>query len=170
VSAERKAILDALDSQEGKLRELSAQVGQSLTAGEKMSTSLNTTLTTFNALMKRFGVGEPSSTPPDTNSPPFNILDYAHTAEQVAAMAQQLDALIKDASGTLDTPALDKRIAEVNALSERARVDAKSVLNHAFLLAAGLIILAFACALGYRWLGPRAVTAPVGTLPPKTNS
>jgi hypothetical protein len=153
IADERKAVLDALETQEGKLRDLSAQVGQTLSAGEKMSTSLNTTLITFDGLMKRFGVGEPSTTPPDTNSPPFNILDYAHTATQVAAMAQQLDALIKDTSGTLDSPALDKRIASLNALAVQTKADAKSVLNHAFLLAAGLIILFFICALLYRRLG-----------------
>jgi len=43
----------------------------------------------------------------NTNSTPFNILDYARTAEQIAVMAGQLDALIKDTTGTLDTPALD---------------------------------------------------------------
>jgi hypothetical protein len=153
ITAERKAILDALDKQEGRLRDLSAEVDRTLVAGDKMSTSLNTTLVTFDALMKRFGVGEPSTTPPDTNSPPFNILDYAHTADQIAAMAQQLDMLIKDASGTVATPALDKRIAELNALSGRARTDAKSVLNHAFLLAAGLIVLLFAGAVVYRRAG-----------------
>ena len=150
ITAERKAILDALDKQEGRLRDLSAEVDRTLVAGDKMSTSLNTTIISFDALMKRFGVGEPSTTPPDTNSPPFNILDYAHTADQIAVMAQQLDLLIKDASGTVATPALDKRIAELNALSGRARTDAKSVLNHAFLLAAGLIALIFVGAVLYR--------------------
>jgi hypothetical protein len=158
ITQERKAILDAMDTQEGRLRDLSAEVGRTLVAGEKMSTSLNTTITTFDALMKRFGVGEPSITPPDTNSPPFNILDYARTADQVGAMAQQLDELIKDASGTVDTPALDKRIAQLNALSGRAKGDATAVLNHAFLLLAALIVLSFACALVYRRLAPR--TAP----------
>jgi len=148
--AERKALTDELTAQEGKLRELSVDVRRTLAAGEKMSASLNTTLITFDALMKRFGVGEPSTTPPDTNSPPFNILDYARTAEEIAAMAQQLDTLIKDAGSTLDSPALDKRIADLNAVSVRAREDARSVLNHAFLLAAGLIVLAFACASVYK--------------------
>ena len=160
LSAERKAIMDELEVQEGKLRELSAEVGRTLAAGEKMSASLNTTLVTFDALMKRFGVGEPSHSPPDTNAPPFNILDYAKTAEQIAAMAQQLDALLKDANGTLDSPALDKRIAELNAVTARARADAKSVLNHAFLLGAGLILLAFACALTYRRIVARGLSAP----------
>ncbi len=160
LSAERKAIVDALEAQEGRLRELSAEVGRTLTSGEKMSTSLNTTIISFDALMKRFGVGEPSTSPPDTNSPPFNILDYARTAEQIGTMAQQLDALIKDASGTVTTPALDKRIAELNALSGRARADAKSVLNHAFLLLAGLVLLVFVCALVLRRFPPRSPAAP----------
>ena len=158
VAEERKAILAALDAQEGKLRDLSAQVGLTLGSAEKMSTSLNTTLTTFTALMKLFGVGQPSTGPPDTNSPPFNILDYAQTADRVALMAQQLDTLIKDTSGTVDTPALDKRIAQLSALEASARSDAKSVLNHAFLLITGVLVVAFVLALAYRRLSPRTNT------------
>lgn len=153
ITAEREALVKALEAQEGKLRELSVEVSRTLAAGDKMSTSLNQTLVTFDALMKRFGVGEPPSGPPDTNSPPFNILDYGRTADQITAMARELDVLIKDASGSVETPALDKRIADLNALSARARSDAKSVLNHAFLLAAGLILLVLACAVVFRRAG-----------------
>ncbi len=162
ITAERKAILDALEAQEGRLRELSAEVGRTLAAGDKMSTSLNTTITTFDALMKRFGVGEPATSPPNTNAPPFNILDYAQTADRIATMAAQLDALVKDAGSTLDSPALNKRLADLTALSDRARTDAKSVLNHAFLLAAGLILLAFGCALVYRRLTGRGSAKHAG--------
>jgi hypothetical protein len=154
LTAERIAILNALDAQEGRLGELSVEVSRTLAAGEKMSDSLNTTLASFDGLMKRFGVGEPPRAPPKTNSPPFNILDYAHTAGQVATMAQEVDVLLKDAGGTLDTPALDKRLAELSALSGRARADAQGVLNHGFLLAAGLVLFSFACAFGYRRLLP----------------
>jgi hypothetical protein len=153
LSAERKAILDAIEHQSASLRELSAEVGRTLAAGERMSASLHPTIAAFDALMKRFGVGEPQAAPPDTNSPPFRILEYARTAEQITLMAQRLDALIKDASGTLDAPALDKRIAQLQALAVRARADAKSVLNHAALLAAGAIGLALAAALVYRRVG-----------------
>jgi hypothetical protein len=58
----------------------------------------------------------------------------------------------------VEAPALDKRIAQLNALSGRARADAKSVLNHAFVLVAGLIVLSFACAFVYRRLMPRRTT------------
>jgi hypothetical protein len=152
VTAERQAIIASFESQEGKLRELSAEATRTLEAGEKMSASLNTTLTTFDALMHRFGAGESvaADAPDEMDATPFSILDYARTAEQIAAMAQQLDILIKDTGSMLDSPALDRRIGELNTLSERARADAKSVLNHAFLLAAGLILLVLVCGLVYR--------------------
>jgi len=86
ISMERKAILLALDPQVGKLRDLTAKVDQALVSGEKMSTSLNTTLITFTGLMKLFGVGEPpTNSALDTNSPPFKILDYGQVADHVGA-------------------------------------------------------------------------------------
>jgi len=62
-------------------------------------------------------------------------------------MARQLDLLIQESGSILDSPALDRRIGELDTLAERARADAKSVLNHAFLLAAGLIVLTLAAVL-----------------------
>jgi hypothetical protein len=150
IADERKAILDAFAQQEGKMRGLSESVNQTLATGDKMSTSLNTTLMTFDALMKRFGVGEPSTNPPDTNSPPFNILDYAHTADRITLMASQVDMLVRDTANTVDSAALSKRVAD---LREQTRSDAKSILNYAFLLTAGLILLIFVCAVLYRRSG-----------------
>jgi len=162
IGAERAAIVAALMAQEGQLHELSAEIsrmlavgGNTLAAGEKMSASFNTTLATFDALMSRFGVGEPGPrTPPSPDSPPFNILDYAHTAERLTVLAQELNLLIRDAGGALDAPALTERLKVLGAAATRAKADAKSVLNHAFLLGAGLVLFTFACALAYRWLAP----------------
>ena len=157
VAAERKEILSALEAQEGKLRALTAEVGRSLAAGQAMSTSLNTTLVTFDALMKRFGVGEPATKPPaGTNATPFNILDYARTADEITAMTKALEAVLEDFNTTLDSPGWSRRLEDFSALSRQAQADARSVLNHAFLLGAGLILLVFACALFYRRLAGRA--------------
>ena len=159
LTVERKAILDALETQEGRLRELSATVSRTLTAGENMSASLNTTIITFDALMKRFGVGEPETgTAPDTNSPPFNILDYARTAEQITEMTKQLNVAIKELNTTLDSPALEK-------LSKQTTADARGILNHAFLLGAGLVLFTFACALVYRRLSLRGTGLRSGAAP-----
>lgn len=153
LSAERAEILSALETQEGKLRELLAEVGQTLTAGEKLSGSLNTTLLTFDALMKRFGVGEPDQNTGHPEAPPFHILDYAHTAERLTVTAQELTVLLREAGTTLDSPALDRRVRDLEAVARQAKSDARSLLNHAFLLLAGLVVLTFGCALLYRRWG-----------------
>jgi len=154
IAEERKAIMSTLDTQEGKLRGLAAEVREALVAGDKMSASLNTTLITFDSLMKRFGVGEPDTNAvPDTNSAPFNILDYAKTAEKITIMAKQVDALVNDARSTVDSTTLDKRIADLGVLSQKTTAEAKSVLNHIFLLCGALVAVIFVCALLYRKLG-----------------
>ena len=64
LNTEREEILKAFQSQEKNLTPLVNELHQTLIAGSQMSTSLNTTLTTFDALMKRFGVGETNQCQP----------------------------------------------------------------------------------------------------------
>ena len=159
LSEEREAILRSIESQEGKLRELSAEVRQTLVQSEKTFVALNTAVTSFDALMRRLGLepkGEGSPEPPsDPNSKPFDVLDYAHTAEKVAGMARELDGLIAQTERTLDSPALQKSVDQVEALSVRAADEAKSLLQYAFLLGAGLIVLTLVCALAWSRFAPR---------------
>lgn len=148
ISAERKEILAALDQQEGKLRALAAEVDRTLVAGEKMSASLNTTITTFDALMKRFGVGEPKTNAASgTNSRPFNILDYGQVASEVGAMSIHLNTLLTSANHSLP---------QLTQVSQQAGADAERVVNRAFRLGLVLILVLLAgsvlAALAYRVL------------------
>lgn len=138
IAAEREAIVAALDAQEG-------QITTMLQSGTEFSDSLGITITNFDALMKRFGVGEAgtNAVPPDSNAKPFEILDYAKAADQIAAMARELNETLNEINTTFDSPALDR-------LSSQATADARGILNHAFLLAAGLIVLMLVCGLVYR--------------------
>jgi hypothetical protein len=148
ITAERKKILEALDQQEGKLAELTAQVDRALVSGEKMSTSLNTTLITFDGLMKRFGVGEPATNAlPGTNSTPFNILDYGTVAGRVGDMAKDLNTLLTS---------VDQTTPRLASLSREATANAEQVVNRAFRLGLLLILVLLAgsliAALVYRLL------------------
>lgn len=125
ITAERKAILAALEQQESKLRDLSAEVNRTLQSGAAMSDSLNVTITNFDTLMKRFGVGEPdtnSAAAADTNSPPFNILDYGKVADQIGGMARELNVLLTTANqnATQLTRLSDEATAKVDHAVDRA--------------------------------------------------
>jgi hypothetical protein len=147
ISAEREAIMAALQEQQGQLSSL-------MNAGTEFSDSLTITITNFNALMRRFGVGEPrtNAAPAAPGARPFDILDYAKTAEQLTTMAGQLNETINELNAAVDSPALQK-------LSTQATSDARGLMNHAFLLVAGLVVLVLVCALIYRTLARRRPSA-----------
>jgi hypothetical protein len=133
IATEREAILKALDQQDGKLQGLAAQVDRSLVDAGKMSDSLSITITNFDALMKRFGVGEPSTnSAADTNSPPFNILDYGKTAAQIGDMAKDLNMLITSAN---------QSVPRVAQLGQQATADAERLVHRAFWLGLVLIVV-----------------------------
>src|ERR1700758_912060 len=73
LSTEREEIIKALQTQEKDIASLMEQ-------GTQFSASLNTTFTTFDALMKRFGVGEQKSEEQPPNAMPFRIQDYTQSA------------------------------------------------------------------------------------------
>src|SRR5258708_9479223 len=84
LSTQREEIVKALQTQE---KDIASLMGQ----GTQFSASLNTTFTTFAALMKRFGVGEPKSgEPPPANALPFRVQDYTQSAAQIEATAGRL--------------------------------------------------------------------------------
>jgi hypothetical protein len=160
LSTEREEILKALQSQERNLTPLVAEVRQTLTAGSQMSTSLNTTLTTFDALMKRFGVGETNRAgPPKTNAEPFRIRDYGQTAVLLEAATRQLTELLRTLDQTLGSTNLAQLSAQVSPVVEKAQASGKEVVDYAFKKALMLVAVLLAAGLIYRFLGARSTRA-----------
>jgi hypothetical protein len=127
LSAERKEILATADRQEGKLRDLASEANRAFASAEKMSGSLSIAITNFDAVLKRLGVGEADR----TNSQPFQVLDYAKTADQVANMATNLNTLMNN---------VNQSAPELQRLDRQATADLQKVLNHGFWL--GLLLIA----------------------------
>lgn len=149
VSSEREQILKALHSQEKDLAAL-------MNAGTDMSDSLNTTLTTFDALMHRFGVGETNNTTSSaTNAEPFRILDYAETATRLSATAEQLTELLNTLDQTLGSTNLAALTEKVSPAVERAEAGGKAVVDYAFWKGVMLIVVALLAALVYKFAATR---------------
>jgi len=125
-----------------------------------MSTSLNTTITTFDALMKRFGVGEPSTNAsPDTNSPPFNTLDYAQTAGQFEKMARQLTELLRTVDETTGSNNLSRISTQFAPVVQQAQTGGKEIVDYAFWKGLLLVVIALVAALIYRLVSARSIPA-----------
>jgi hypothetical protein len=156
VSTEREEILQALQSQEKNLTPLVNEVRQTLTAGSQMSTSLTTTIGAFDALMKRFGVGDTNNTsPPDTNSPPFRIQDYGQTAAQLDGAARQLTQLLQTLDQIIDSTNLATLTTKVSPVVQQAQTSGKEIVDYAFWKGILLVAILFLAALIYRFLAAR---------------
>ncbi len=160
VSAERAAILKSLQAQEKSLAPLVNDVRDTLAAGAQMSASLNTTLTTFDALMKRFGVGETNRAPSSkTNAEPFRIQDYAQTAAQLEATARQLTELLVTLDRTLGSTNLTQLSTQIAPVVQQARTSGKEIVDYAFWKGILLLVIALLAALIYRFLAARLTPA-----------
>ena len=166
VATEREEILKALEAQERNLTPLANEVRQTLTAGTSMSTSLNTTLTTFDALMRRFGVGETNAAgPPKTNAEPFRIQDYTQTAAQLEATARQLTELLVTLDRTVGSTNLTQLSAQVGPAVQQAQTGGKDVVDYAFRKAVLVVAILLLAALAHRYISSRFLRPAVSKNP-----
>ena len=155
VSAEREEILKALRSQEKEAAAL-------MTSGTQMSDSLNTTLTTFDALMKRFGVGETNNVSPSkANDEPFRIQDYTATAAQLEATLRQLTELLVTLDKTIGSTNLLQLSAQVGPVLQQAQTGGKQVVDYAFGKGVLLVAIVLVAGLVYRLILARLMPANV---------
>ena len=149
ISTEREALVAALQAQE-------QEIGQLMSSGTVFSASLNTTITTFDALMGRFGVGETNQTESDaTNSDPFRIQDYTESAAQFEATARQLTDLLVTFDRTLGSTNLLQLSAQVGPVVQEAQTVGRAIVEDAFRKGLLLIVAVLVAALLYRGLAAR---------------
>ena len=159
ISREREELVKALEAQERNLRPLVAEARQTLEAGTKMSDSLNVTLKSFDATMKRLGVGEPvpPGTPPGE---PFRIQDYARAAERLEAAAKQGTELLAAFDRTLGSENLSNLSKQVAPAVERAELGGRELLDHALKRALLLVVAILLAAIAYRLAAARIAKPP----------
>ena len=159
VSAEREEILKALQAQEKSLTPLVSEVRETLTAGAQMSASLNTTFTTFDALMTRFGMGDTNRIEPQpTNVEPIRIQDYTQTAAQLEATARQLTELLIMLDKTIGSTNLLELSTRIFPMVQQAKTGGKEIVDYAFWKGILLVVIVLLTALIYRFLSSRMIS------------
>lgn len=139
--------LDTLNTTVGEATRLAESINR---AGGSITQAGDAWRQTMLAIGDLTGSDEPAD--PSAESEPFDIKDYADTADRLAAAATQLRALVADVRQTLDSP-------QLGALSDTALRDAeqrgRSVTDHAAWRGLQLMGVAFILALAYRVISHR---------------
>jgi hypothetical protein len=164
LAVERTNILADLGGEETKLRGLLSEARQTLQSGGQMADSVNAAIKSLDAFVQYVSPPETNPAPAtvDTNSHPFNVLDYGTAASHIGAMAINLTTLIQT---------VNQSESQAARLSRQATADAKEVIRHAFRLGLVLIVVLLAgsvlAGLVYRQMAARLMRAnqpPPGTM------
>ncbi len=125
-------ILDGLIAQGNKSQELVTDTRLTLNSAAMAASNINNALQSLTAFVQYVSPTNTPATPPDTNSPPFNVLDYGTAASQIGTAASNLNALL--ASANQSAPEMEK-------LSQQMTANADRMLKHAFWLGLALIFI-----------------------------
>lgn len=96
ISAERRQIVQALNTHQPGLTNLAAQTERALDAGKQMSDASDATLKSFQDVLRQL-----QARSSDPNIEPFRINDYTAAAAQINVAAQQLTELLQAFEQTL---------------------------------------------------------------------
>ncbi len=124
-------LTNVFEVEEKRARDLLGEARQTLAAGNQMAASVNTAIKSLDEFV-RFVTPTNSSPARETNSQPFNVLDYGTAAVNVAEAAKELNVLLT---------AVHETTPQLKQLSETATERADRMLNRAFRLGLVLIVI-----------------------------
>ncbi len=153
LATERAGLVRDLAAQEPVLRGLLFETRQALEAGTVLANSISATAETVASLRP-----SPASSAAGPPGEPFDLKAYEAAAAQTTQAAAQLNELVTSLQGLAASGDLEKRIADLDGALGRAESGGRRLLNHAFLLAAGIVVLIFAASIA-RLAAARKFTA-----------
>lgn len=138
ISAERAQIVQALNEQRPGLTSLAEQTEKALSAGTFMSEATNTTLKTFQDVVKQL-----QDSPSDPNSEPFKIENYTAAATQISTAVEHLTEFLAAFENTTSSERVDGLTAKMDLLNKQVQATGKVVVDYAFnkLLLLGLMLM-----------------------------
>ncbi len=103
-----------------------------LNAASEAATNINAGIKSLDEFVRYVSPPETNQAAMTTNSHPFNVLDYGTSAAQIAVAANNLTALLA---------AINQSAPQLARLRQQTTEDASRVVDHAFKLAVGLILI-----------------------------
>lgn len=157
-----RQIFDEMTSAGDKSREVLADTRSTLDSASNAAANINAAVQSLAAFVRYVSPTNASSASTDTNSRPFNVLDYGTAASQIGTAANNLHALL--ASLNQSAPQLEK-------VSRQMSTDADRVTWHMFWLGLVLILIflagSVAAGLAYRIIADKLANGGRASSKPK---
>ena len=154
IAAERRETIRQLVEEEPGVERLLTELRETLTEADTLTGSVDT-------LAQRFDAGAPPA--PGEQAEPFDIDEYRATVVDARATITEANGLVQSANELLNSPGADRLVPSLVAAIHEAGETSEDLVDHSFLRAAALILIAL---IGYvlarlctRWLERRVFGA-----------
>ncbi len=139
VSEERKRLMQELESKEGLVRSVLADIRQTMSEGNDLTSLVNETTKSVDTVSTRI---DSMLHTPETGRP-FDIMDYYNTVLLVSDSAKQANSLLTSMEELLASPNWEKRMPVVLKLADGVESEGEEFVTHAFLLCIALMLIFF---------------------------
>jgi len=138
-------LIKDLESQEGRLRTVLADLRETMRLGSDVASSVQTTVQSADSLVTQVF---PEGT---------TIENYEAVATKVIEAAQQLDKVITSAERLMASSHWDQALPPVVKIVDRVEFETEKLVTHVFLCGVALIVIFFSAMLGYRYAAMKLV-------------
>jgi len=152
---EQRQVIEAVIGQD-KVKEQLNEFTATFTAAKGMADSLEHATRTLGTLVAQFANTNQSA----TAKRPFDVMDYAVTAEKIDQAATQLAKTLESLDRVVRSPGWTERVTEVNTVMGRTEQASQRVLDRAFWLTLILIAVVLFAALFYRITSRKVAQRP----------
>jgi hypothetical protein len=162
-SSERiAAFIDRLPQEQEKLRELSADLRQTILAGAEMANSINQAVGSADAFL----IGIKERVNPGGRR--FDIIDWKNTAVEIGVASRQLSDSIAQLNALVTSEGWSKNLPQLLETLDRAELETEEAVDHVFhqslvligVFLGGSLVTAFA----YQWGKRKFFGPPPGSL------
>jgi ABC-type transporter Mla subunit MlaD len=132
---------DELASQEGRLREVLGDLQQTMKVGNELVSQVNTTVKTVEPLINQYYADRTEG----------GMKDFSEATVKLRAAAQELNATLQSFEQLLASPGWEKTLPQIFKTFNRAESETEEMMNHAFFVGVGLILVFFLTLFVYRY-------------------
>ncbi len=151
IAAERRNLIQDLESHEKMLRGLTTDLRQTMREGSELISLVNETTKSVESTSLR--IDAMLRTP--ASGRPFDIMDYQNTVLAVSDTLVGVKILLHEFDELAAAKDLQKPFPLVVKITDRLGLETQEVITHAFILGAVLILIFFLSLFGYRYAAKR---------------
>jgi len=146
LTAQRQGLLNDLVSEEARVRAVLGDLQQTITLGNELAVTVNSTVNTVDQLANKLGRGAEAE-----DAQQFDIEDYRGLVVDVKQTAQELTLLMEHLDKFMSTDEWGEQRPQALRMVYKIYAEVDSLIMRIFIFTALLIVLFFAALVAYRY-------------------